>query len=290
MIDSYCGLHCTGCNWKETCGCGGCKETKGHPFHGACPVGICCDSKGLSHCGECDVMPCDKLIDYSYLDQEHGDKPQGARVEVCRRWAAQRGKHAWENVLLTSAGFEDDDQKQKQEIVSRFLSMLGKPPKEATVLFIRTAAIDEGAKKMACWCFDELTRLDIAEENIKVYELGDSLSTDEAMAFDVIYFTGGDTHHLLRRLKATKFDEIVKQMVYAGKVFVGVSAGSLIATPNIGDAYAKESAGLCLVNAYLSVHCAAGTPPRTDLPLTHIPLTDDQALAVSWKGYELIEG
>lgn len=37
MIDSRCGLHCTGCDYKETCGCGGCIGTNGHPFHGECP-------------------------------------------------------------------------------------------------------------------------------------------------------------------------------------------------------------------------------------------------------------
>ena len=49
-------------------------------------------------------MPCGKLYAYSYLDPEHGDKPQGARVEVCRRWAAESGKQAWHNVLLTDSG------------------------------------------------------------------------------------------------------------------------------------------------------------------------------------------
>lgn len=28
MIDSRCGLHCTGCPWKESCGCGGCIERR----------------------------------------------------------------------------------------------------------------------------------------------------------------------------------------------------------------------------------------------------------------------
>jgi len=27
MVDSRCGLHCTGCEYKETFGCGGCIET-----------------------------------------------------------------------------------------------------------------------------------------------------------------------------------------------------------------------------------------------------------------------
>ncbi len=92
MIDSRCGLHCTGCEWKESQGCGGCIETKGHPFHGECPIAICCQDKGHTHCGECSILPCDKLYEYSYLDPEHGDNPPGARVETCRKWAAENVK------------------------------------------------------------------------------------------------------------------------------------------------------------------------------------------------------
>lgn len=88
MVDSRCGLHCTDCTWKESCGCGGCIETMGHPFHGECPIAICCQGKGHTHCGQCDCLPCDNLYAYSYLDKEHGDDPPGARIEVCRSWAA----------------------------------------------------------------------------------------------------------------------------------------------------------------------------------------------------------
>ena len=109
------------------------------------------------------------------------------------------------------------------------------------------------------------------------------------MEYDVIYFTGGDTGLLLRRIKETGFDTIVKKMVYANKVYVGASAGSLIATPNIGAPYDKETTGLCLINAYLSFHNPEGVNARTDLPLPYIPLTGRQAIAVSWRGYEIIE-
>lgn len=85
-VDSRCGLHCTGCEYKASCGCGGCIETNGHPFHGECPVAICCQTRGLSHCGECPELPCALLTQYS-CDPEHGDTPQGARIEQCRRWA-----------------------------------------------------------------------------------------------------------------------------------------------------------------------------------------------------------
>jgi len=86
MIDSRCGLHCTGCEWKETQGCGGCIETNGNPFHGKCPVAACCQDKGFMHCGECPDIPCELLTKYSN-DPEHGDKPAGKRIEQCREWA-----------------------------------------------------------------------------------------------------------------------------------------------------------------------------------------------------------
>lgn len=87
-VDSHCGLHCTGCEYKITCGCGGCIETNGHPFHGECPVAVCCKNKGFLHCGECPDIPCELLTQYS-CDPEHGDTPKGARIEQCKRWKQQ---------------------------------------------------------------------------------------------------------------------------------------------------------------------------------------------------------
>lgn len=295
MIDSRCGLCCESCPWKESHGCGGCIETNGNPFHGECPIAQCCQNKGFTHCGECDIIPCKELYAYSYLDPEHGDKPQGARVEVCRRWAIERGKHVWKNVLLTDSGWHSsiehfNDDTVKKNILRRFHEMLGKPAKEAKVLFIPTAANCNKSIPYAGACFAELLSAGILPNNIRIYDIDGTLSTEQAMEYDVIYFTGGDTGHLLRRIKETGFDETVKKMVYANKVYVGASAGSLIATPNIGESYDKETAGLCLINAYLSFHCPEGTEPRTDLPLPHIPLTGNQALEVRWNGYSLIEG
>ena len=85
MVDSRCGLHCTGCEFVENCGCGGCIKTNGHPFYGECSVAICCQEKGVTHCGQCPQFPCQQLKEYSE-DKEHGDNPPGARIEQCRRW------------------------------------------------------------------------------------------------------------------------------------------------------------------------------------------------------------
>ncbi|MFI3327108.1 MAG: DUF3795 domain-containing protein [Clostridia bacterium] len=85
VVDSRCGLQCTGCEWKESHGCGGCIETNGNPFHGECPVAKCCQSKKLMHCGQCENIPCELLKQYS-CDPEHGDIPEGIRIEQCKKW------------------------------------------------------------------------------------------------------------------------------------------------------------------------------------------------------------
>ena len=92
VVDSRCGLHCTRCEYKNSCGCEGCIETNGHPFHGECPVAVCCQKKGLLHCGECAELPCELLTKYS-CDPEHGDTPHGARIGQCKEWKAENATY-----------------------------------------------------------------------------------------------------------------------------------------------------------------------------------------------------
>jgi len=210
----------------------------------------------------------------------------------CRRWAAEDGTQKWERVLLTSSGFETPDGKVNHKIKDKFIELLGKPAGEARVLFIPTAAISEEARYYAGLCNQELIDVGITEENIVQHDIDGNMTEAEAMSFDVIYLTGGSTTHLLQRIKETGFDNIIKKMVHGNKVYVGVSAGSIIATPNIdqSDVLNPDTAGLALINAYINVHCNEETVLRNDLPLPHVTLTDGQALWVSYSGYEILEG
>jgi peptidase E len=140
---------------------------------------------------------------------------------------------------------------------------------------------------------NELLMLGVLAENIKTYDIDGSLSLQDAMTFDVIYFIGGDTAYLANRVKETKFDDIIKQMVYANKVYVGISAGSMLAMSNFLVPFNIESepgefTGLGLVDVFFTVHCEPKTIPRVDLPRIHIPLTDKQAIVAKWNGYEVI--
>ncbi len=63
MTNSICGIDCTKCELKDTCG--GCAATNGRPFGGECVVALCCRNKEHEHCGNCADMPCklkEKLI------------------------------------------------------------------------------------------------------------------------------------------------------------------------------------------------------------------------------------
>ena len=86
-IDSYCGLVCETCEFRETMNCGGCIATGGKPFHGHCDVAACAVEKKRAFCGDCAEFPCETLKAYSF-DPVHGD--DGARIENVRRQKAAK--------------------------------------------------------------------------------------------------------------------------------------------------------------------------------------------------------
>ena len=204
----------------------------------------------------------------------------------------------WENVLLTSGGFFDENINPRKVIIERFTKMLNKPFNEAKVLFIPTAAFSPDNTNFdyvqyVKYCKENLLLLGVLPEKITDYDIDGSLSEQDAMLFDVIFFTGGNTPYLAKRVRETGFDQIIKNMVYRNKVYVGISAGSMLAMQDFNVdkltlTNPMETVGLGLINIYFTVHCPGGTTPRNDLPRPHIPLTDEQALVVSWHGYEVI--
>ena len=200
-------------------------------------------------------------------------------------------------MLLTDAGFyyHNELSKPLAELITEFKAMLNKPFAEAKILFIPTASMQDKAKAKAIaerLC-NELFHMGISPANITIHDIDGTLTEDEAMAFDVIYLTGGSALYLAKRVKESGFDKIIKKMVCANKIYIGMSAGSLLAMPNFDtdgrwEENPKDFAGLALIHAYFTVHCKPGTPNRTDLPLPHIPLKENEAIRVWKDGYNVI--
>jgi len=50
---------------------------------------------------------------------------------------------------------------------------------------------------------------------------------------DVLFFSGGNTFYLLQKIQESDSAEIIKNLVESGKIYIGSSAGSLVAGPDI---------------------------------------------------------
>ena len=95
MFDTFCGLECSVCKYKEENNCAGCIASGGKPFHGKCEVADCAISKKKRYCGECEKFPCEILNRYSF-DPKHGDN--GARIEHCKALKAEMVKIARQDI------------------------------------------------------------------------------------------------------------------------------------------------------------------------------------------------
>ena len=178
-----------------------------------------------------------------------------------------------ETILLTAAGFEND------RIGKAFLELLNRPVSEAKILFVPTAAMCAESLRMVGKCVDELYRVGISPENVVAYDLDRRMSSAEIEEYDAVYFTGGDHKRLLEKVNETDFAPVLKAFVANGGVFVGVSAGSILATD------------IALVNCRLTgLHCQDGSP-NGHLDLTSCPdvrLTDHQGLLIDERGSRII--
>jgi hypothetical protein len=84
MVESRCGLLCSACDYRDVSHCAGCLAITRPVWGDYCPVKSCCEDRMLSHCGQCEVFPCDVLTRFAY-DPEQGDC--GRRIERCREWS-----------------------------------------------------------------------------------------------------------------------------------------------------------------------------------------------------------
>ena len=180
-------------------------------------------------------------------------------------------------ILLTSAGFETP------RIMSVFLELLMVPVERAKALFIPTAAQDVDAIAVLPECVNDLLRAGISKENITVFDLHDTMADEELQKFDVVYFAGGNARYLLQRINGTGFNQPLARFIGQGGIYVGVSAGSIVAANNLPD-------NLEYFDRTLHVHAPEGTACgvldiSSDEP---VYLTNESAVLISDDKREII--
>lgn len=160
-------------------------------------------------------------------------------------------------LILTSNGFGA----KYKHVSEKILSQININIKSAKVLLIPTAI--KSVAPYDCYIRD-LVEAGFSHENITVFD-DENAQQFLNLPIDVIYVCGGHTFMLLRMIKACGFDKEIIKYVQNGAIYIGVSAGAMLATRNVENAlpfYDEDDEhikmenynALSLLNGILFVH------------------------------------
>jgi dipeptidase E len=103
-----------------------------------------------------------------------------------------------------------------------------------TLVFIETAAeIETGDMEWLEADYDALVGVGLS---VTRYTVSGKSSTDiekDLSAYDSIYLSGGNTFYLLQQLQKTGAIPVIQKLMKEGKIYIGTSAGSVVAGPDI---------------------------------------------------------
>lgn len=160
-------------------------------------------------------------------------------------------------IILSSDGITS------KKIAKEFFNLLEKKPSKANVLLVHSAKSKEdfGYLKEA---EDELVKIGINRKKLIYFDLNKN-HLSVPVNFDVMYFCGGNTYHILNRIRKLGLDKLIKNFVKKGGFYFGVSAGSIIMCESIdiagggvegdkNDIGLKDLRGLNLTNIAIFPH------------------------------------
>jgi len=200
-------------------------------------------------------------------------------------------------LLLTSGGMA-----MKEEI----MKLLQKPSYDVSVAFVTTAAkpLENLDYLKEDWrIMKEELRFNIEEVDIEGKNEAEVMQLLQPK--DIIFVEGGNTFYLLKAMRACNFEKIIRKLLNEGKVYIGASAGSIVAGKTIKTAgwengdenivKLRDLKGLNLVNFDVFVHYL---PEDAEIIKKHMPfkwvrrklkiLTDEQAILVQGREVDLI--
>ena len=107
-------------------------------------------------------------------------------------------------------------------------------PKNKRAVFIDTAAEPEEGDKQ--WLKDDRKSLENLGFQVSDFTLTDKNYSEVEQVLDktdVIFVSGGNTFYLLEKIQLTGTAELFNKQVNIGKIYIGSSAGSVVAGPDI---------------------------------------------------------
>ncbi|RJQ24851.1 hypothetical protein C4577_06935 [Candidatus Parcubacteria bacterium] len=203
-------------------------------------------------------------------------------------------------LFLTSEGLVS-------EVREYFVEMILKKPEDTKIVFIANAGDVESDKAY----IEEDKRL-IEDMGFLLGEIDLKQESENSLrekidGFDAVFVEGGNTFYLLDLVRKSGFDKVLIEFLDKGKIYVGVSAGSILVGPDIKSALwqdvgeypdkdivgLKDSKGLGIVPFAVSPHIL---PQHLDalrkrvkeVNYPVVSLTDKQAVKVIGDKYEIV--
>lgn len=200
-------------------------------------------------------------------------------------------------LLLTSAGITN------KSIAKALFELIGKKPEDTFISFVPTAAnFGKGDKR---WLIDDLWNLKNLKlkgiDIVDISALPQEIWLPRLEVADVLFFSGGNTSHLMFWLEKSGLAKLLPELLKA-RVWAGISAGSIVTNPTLAlsnkdkKLYYEETTGyksdkgLGLVDFYCRPHLNASHFPhvneaylreiKKDIPSTIYGLDDQSALKV----------
>ena len=159
------------------------------------------------------------------------------------------------NIILTSSLYESI------ELVKKFLD---KNTESKKILFIPTAANVEEYKKYMHLTQKAFEDFGYKVENFDVSIFSEEIAKEKLSEAKIVFISGGNTFYLLQELKRKNLIPYLKERIETGLLYIGESAGSVIAAPDIEYASVIDDetvatelddyAGLNLVDFYIVPH------------------------------------
>ncbi|MDP3989127.1 MAG: Type 1 glutamine amidotransferase-like domain-containing protein [bacterium] len=131
-------------------------------------------------------------------------------------------------LLLTSGGLTNNS------IANALFELVGKKPEDTKIVFIPTASNIEAGDKD--WFINDLVNLQ--KRNFAEIDIADISAVDRKIwepklrNADVLFFEGGNTYHLMDWVQKSGLKDLLPELL-KDKVYVGLSAGSMITNPDL---------------------------------------------------------
>lgn len=200
-------------------------------------------------------------------------------------------------LFLSSSGLNENTTKV-------FWECIAKEPANTKAIFVPSAAVvNDSAREGIAVCIERLMNMGISLDNILIYDLALLLSagyqrtyssyinnipaqlrlmsTEELGEYDMIVFCGGNAAALLDEVKRTGFSEPLSGAIENGLIYLGISAGSMIAAGNFEN-------GLGYLKNPLIPHAEKGVPCGEVPDGGPIELADEQVVYIRGERKEII--